>query len=312
MAYEDYEICNLAGAKIGGFGDQLGATGQISDLDDTDAISVWCNTLYPKARLKVIIDQAVNRTPCPETVKYDELDDELTQNDVAIDDISVSGTTITVTTEDDHERDTGDTLVIKGVDGTNGIRSLNGITYTITKVDATSFTLDDYEGSEDWVYTDNSGLISEAPEMGPYTYAFDLPSACQHVVRVCDELFTNIEDTRYKHRFRVILNRDSDGKILLTNEVTNADGDGVYIEYVIDQDDTDLFSDEYVEALSTLLASKLCPVVGRNEEERLKLLNEYKNRCLPELAAYNQMQQNVVAKKRTDYRGGRNSELMSI
>jgi len=260
----------------------------------------------------VFIDQAVNDTPCPETLKYDELDDELTQNDVAIDDISVSGTTITVTTEDDHERSTGDTLVIKGVDGTGGIRALNGTTYTITVVDDTSFTLDDTEGSEDWVYTDPSGLVSDAPEMGPYTYAFDLPGTCQHVVRVCDETFTNIEDTRLKHRFKVILNRDSDGKILLTNEVTNADGDGVYIEYVIDQDDPDLFSDETVEAISTLLASKLCPVVGRNEKERLKLLTEYKNRCIPELAAYNQKQQNATAKKRTDYRGGRNSELISI
>ena len=55
MAYTPEDICNLALSKIGGAGDQVSATGQITSLTDTDKVSVWCATLYPKAREQVFI-----------------------------------------------------------------------------------------------------------------------------------------------------------------------------------------------------------------------------------------------------------------
>jgi len=312
MSYSPVNICNFALAKLGGAGDQVNASGQITSLTDTDRISVWCNTMWPKVRAQVITDLAVRRAPIRGTVKMAELDDELVADDVVISDISVGaapGYAVTVTTDEVHDKVTGDTVVLKGIDGEENIGSLNGVTYTITVVDTTSFTLDTTTGDADWEYTENSGLVSRAPELGPWKYAFDLPADCIAVVRVTDETFGGDENTRRDYRFTTILNRDEDGELILTNEITNKDGDGIYIEYAIDQDDSTLFDVNIVDAMATLLGSELAPVCGRNTDMRLALFAEYRNLALPDAAAFNQGQQNNTAKARTDFRGGRSAVL---
>jgi hypothetical protein len=313
----DIYICNLAGGKLGGFGNQVSATGEISNLTATDRITVACAREYPRARQQVIVDLALMRAPIRETVKNAELDDELTGRDVVIADIVSSGNVVTVTTDEVHEKSTGDTVVLKGIDAASGVGAadvgvLNGQTYTITVVDTLNFTLDNTTGNDSFDYTADSGIVSEAPELGPWGYAFDMPSAAIAAIRVMDEEFTNDEDTRREHRFGTMLNRDDDGLIITTNELTNADGDGIYLEYAIDQTDESLFSLYTVDAIATLLASFLAPVVGRNTDVRVAQLAEYRNVSLPDAAAFNNSQINRRAKARTDFRGGRNSVLPQI
>jgi hypothetical protein len=318
MAYTAVNICNLALGKLGGAGDQVEATGQIDSLADTDRVSVWCNTLYPKAILTLITDMAIAKAPIRSTVKMAELDDELTDDDVTISDISVGAApdyTITVTTDEAHGKTTGDTVVLKGIDGDGNVGELNGTTYTITVIDTTSFTLDETTGSADYDYTEDSGTVSRAPEMGPWTYAFDLPSDCEAVVRVMDELFSTEEETRHEYRFTTVLNKDEDGMIVLTNDLTNADGDGIYIEYVkdtitaLDEDaDTGLKTKE-AEAAATILASFLAPVVGRNTQMAAALWSVYEGKSLNDAMALNQSQIDTTAKVPTDFRGGRNAVI---
>ena len=314
MADSAVDICNLGFGLLGGAGDQAGASGQISSLSDTDAVSVWANTMYPQARKKAIIDMAVRRSPFRCTVKHAELDVDLTDNDKVIQDITVSGTTITVETEEAHERSTGDTVVLKGIDGDDdeGIQTLNGSTYTITVIDSTSFTLDSTTGSESWDYTEDSGVVSDAPEMGPWTYAYDLPSACIAVIRVTDEIYYGTGLTRTDYQFDTILNRDGDGLIILTNNLTNSDGDGIYIEYAIDQTTTTLYPHEMDNLIAVYFASKIAPVVGRNSEERRKFLLEYEQLAIRNAAGFNNTQYNLRSKKKTDFRGGRRRTLHSI
>ena len=313
-SYSDVQICNLAGGMLGGFGSQISASGEIDSLTDTDAISVACAREWPRAREQVIIDLALDRSPMRETVKNAELDDELTGRDVVIEDIVSASEVVTITTDEVHEKSTGDTVFLKGIDADTGVGAadvgvLNGSTYTITVVDTLNFTLDDTTGNDDFDYVENSGVVSEAPEIGPYTYAFDAPSESITVIRVMDEIFSTDEDTRREYRFTTMLNKDDDGLIIVTNDLTNADNDGIFIEYAIDQSTPTLFQLPNVTAIATLLASYLAPTVGRNAEVRIALLTEYSNFAKPEAAAYNNKQYNRRAKRRTDLRGGRVANL---
>jgi len=314
MSYTDVEICNFAGALIGGFGDQISASGQIANFTDDDRVTTWCATMWPKARQQVIHDLAVMKAPIRETIKNAELDDELTDRDVTISDITSSSGLVTITTDEVHGKSTGDTVVLKGIDADSGVGVadvgvLNGSTYTITVTSTTVFTLDSTTGNDSFDYTEDSGIVSEAPELGPWGYAFDRPSDAIAVVRVMDESFDSDEDTRRKYRFGTMLNRDNDGTIIVTNELTNADGDGIYIEYCIDQSTPTLFALENVNAIATMLAHLLAPVVGRNTDFAMAMLAKYKGQALPDAAAFNQSQINRTAKAREDFRGGRTATL---
>ena len=147
MPFSAINICNLAGARLGGFGEQASASGQISSLAGTDAISVQCNAHYSKAIQQVIIDMAILEAPIRQTVKNAELDNELTVNDVVISDITVGAAptyTVTVTTDEVHGLTTGDTIVLKGIDGDGNISSLNGKTRIVKVTSTLIFTLNEY------------------------------------------------------------------------------------------------------------------------------------------------------------------------
>lgn len=67
------EIANLALGKVGGAGDQVSGAGQIASIDGTDRVSVWCKTLFPRARRRVISDLASLGAPFKETLMYKDL-----------------------------------------------------------------------------------------------------------------------------------------------------------------------------------------------------------------------------------------------
>jgi hypothetical protein len=206
-SYSAVDICNFAGGKLGGFGDQISASGEISNLTDTDRVTVACAREWPRAREQVIKDVALKkRAPIRETIKLAELDNELTSRDVVISNIVSASQLVTVTTKTAHGKSTGDTVVLKGIDADSGVGAadvgvLNGSTYTITVLTTTTFTLDSTTGNDSFDYTVDSGIVSEAPEMGPYTYAFDMPTDALAVYRIIDETFTTDELTRKHYRF---------------------------------------------------------------------------------------------------------------
>lgn len=308
------DIVNNAGGKIGGFGDQLGGEAFITAAlltANTDKVSIWANIKYPIIRQKVIADFAAMQCPFKETLKFADLGDDLEQNDVDIASITVGAGpdyAVTVTTDGVHGRSEDDTVFLADIEGTL-VTALNGTTKTIHVIDTTSFTLDETAGTAAWVHTEDTGIISDRPEIGQWSYAFSLPSDYHAMVRHCDESYTVKDGVRKEYQYQTILNRDSDALILLTNDLTNADADSAYIEYVIDQIDTDLFSDALAECIATLLAAELCPILGRDLKTRQQILLEYDQFTVPNAKRFNQSQFNNSAKIVPDYSGGRSQVL---
>lgn len=311
------DIANNAGGKIGGFGDQVSGEALTTAAlltADADKVSKWINIKYPVIRKKIIKDFAAMKCPFRETLKFADLGDELKQYDVAISTIVSSSTVVTVTTDKVHRRSTGDTVYLAGIlpeDDTYDIEgtlitSLNGTTPTITVIDTTSFSLDSVTGVDaTWLHEEDTGIVSYVPEIGQWNYAFNLPSDYFAMVRHCDESYTIKDGVRREYQYQTILNKDGDGLIMLTNDLTNAGADSAYIEYVIDQTTFTLFSPALEECIATLLAAELCPILGRNLEIRQRILIEYDQLAVPEAKRYNQSQFNNAAKVVTDFSGGR-------
>lgn len=313
MATGLVDIANNAGGKIGGFGDALNGealtTAALLTADD-DKINQWINIKYPTVRQKVIADFAAMQSPFKETLKYADLNDDLKQDDIAISTITSVSTVVTVTTAKVHNRTTGVTVFLADIIG-DVLFSLNGTTPTITVIDTTSFTLDDVVGVDaTWDHDEDTGIVSYVPEMGPWNYAFTLPTDYHALVRQTDEVPTVNEGVRKKYRCAVILNKDNSGLLLLTNSLTNLGGDGAYIEYCIDQTTFTLFSPAFEEVIATLLAAELCPILGRDLETRQQILIEYKAITVPEAKAYNQSQGNTSAKTVGDFSGGRSGRRL--
>ncbi len=315
MAYTVLQIVNKAGGKIGGFGDQLGGKAFLKNLTGTDKVTLWCNEVYPQVRKQVIIDLALLGCPFRETVKYADLGDDLKANDIVIADISIGVTplfTVTIETDEAHGFTTGDTVMLFDIEGTNDIDTLNNVLYDITVVTATTFTLDDIVGVSTWTYTEDSGTISEVPEIGGWKYAFNLPSDCIAVSKQLDEIFSSTTKPRQEYQQEVILNADKDGELLLTNNYSNAGGDSAFIEYAIDQETVATFKFALVECIATKLAAELCPILGKNMETRQKVETEYRMISVPNAQAFNQTQQNNSAKVVPDFLGGRAKTLRPI
>ena len=313
MSFTLLQIANMAGGKIGGFGDQLGGDAFLPGLAGTDEVTLWVNATYPKVRQKVISDLASIQCPFRETLKYADLGDDLKQNDNAIASIVV-GTTpfvVTVTTSEAHGYTTGDTVMLFHVQGTGGITSLNNKLYTITVTSTTAFTLDTIVGDAGWIHTADTGISSDCPEMGNWRYAFDLPNDFFCIVRQTDKnhctYFWFDEGNRaYREcKFQTIINKDGDGFLFLTNHLSNREHTSAFIEYCIDQTNPALFSQAFVECLVTLLAAELCPIVGKDIKTRQQMLLEYEQLSKPDAQAYNQTQFNNEAHVVSDYKGGR-------
>lgn len=314
------DIANNAAGKMGGFGDQLTGEAFVTAAQlaaNTDKVSQWINIKYPRVRQKVIADFAAMGCPFPETRKFADLGKDLKQYDIAISTIAVASTVVTITTAEAHGRATSDTVYLTDIKQDDDediddieqtlITSLNGNTETVTVVDSTSFTIATVGVDLTWVHEEGTGIVSYVPEIGQWQYAFQLPSDYFVMVRQCDETTTAKTGVRRKYPYQPILNRDGDGHILLSNDLTNADTDGAYIEYCIDQTDFTLFSPAFIECIATLLAAELCPCLNRNPEERVKLLMEYDRLTEPNAKEFNQSQYNNRAKSIPDFSGGRTS-----
>ncbi|MDD5010921.1 MAG: hypothetical protein PHQ00_02230 [Phycisphaerae bacterium] len=300
----ELEIINAAFAKLGGAGGQYGAKPFLPNLTATDTLTTQAVALLPRVRKRVIKDLAIREAPFKETLKFADLGTELTQSDIAIENIEVSGTTVTVTTEESHGLSTGDTRYLTGIRGTGGIEALNNTLKTLTIVDTTSFTLDSTTGSGNWVYTDG-GIISLVPEIGGYEYAFNLPSDCLMVVAQKNEAFVSIEEQQQTYRYDTLLNRSSNGLILITNNLSNIAGDSAFIHYVIDQATTTNFSLALIDCLVSLFAAEVCTMAGKDLKMREAQLQEYAQISIPDAMKYNLSQFNNQSKTTGNYLGDR-------
>lgn len=307
MATDSLELINAGFLKLGGAGDQFGNVPFLPNLNGNDDLTLRSIDTYARVRKKTITDLAVRKSPFKETLKYADLGDDLVQDDLDIASIAVGADPfpVTVTTSEAHGLTTEDTRYITGVRGSGGISALNNTLKTITVVDTTSFTLDETIGTADWSHTGNTGKVSKVPEIGGWTYAFDLPSDCIAVARQLDEAFASSTKNRQEYRFDTILNRARDGKILVTNRLSNSEADSAFIEYCIDQETTTLFSYALEECIICLFAAEICPVSGKDLEVRVALMQEYLQITLPNALAYNGSQSDNMAKQIQSYLSSR-------
>lgn len=302
------DIANNAGYRLGGFGDQLDGSGEVTAVQlaaNADPVSKVINTKYPIVRKRVIKQFASLKTPFNETQKYADLGDDLIQDDVVIESLVVVAGVVTFTTSKAHSLSVSDTRFLSDLRGTL-VTSLNGTTKTIATVPSTTtFTLTGVVGTAAWVYTDSSGRISKVPEVNGYMYAFTLPSDYFAMVRQTDEVKRVNTSIPKQYQHKTIANRDSDGLLLLTNNLTNCGSDSAYIEYVIDLTSFTLFSPELEETISQLLAAEIAPLMGKSTEFRQGLLLEYREVTIPDSQRQIQSQSDSHTRIINDLSGGR-------
>ena len=128
-------------------------------------------------------------------------------------------------------------------------------------------------------FKDLGAELSDPPEIGQYQYAFNLPGDCLEVVRQFNESHMQ-ERARQgpvpvEHQWETVANSAGTGKILLTNILSNLDGDSAFIEYVIDTPNTGSFSEELIDCIATLLAVEVGLIVGAREDLRKDMLLQY-------------------------------------
>jgi hypothetical protein len=132
-------------------------------------------------------------------------------------------------------------------------------------------------------YADLGDESSFSGEKAEWEYVWDLPSNCLDVIRVTDEYYH-----RVNYRYEVKQDK------IFTNFYTNEDRDSIYIEYVKNETDGDVFSDEVVEAMATLLSSLLAPRIISGERGDFisdKQYEKYEKVVLPTSMGINRAKQ---------------------
>lgn len=171
-------------------------------------------------------------------------------------------------------------------------------------------------------FLDLGAAIADAslPEIGNYSYAFNLPNTVLAVVRQFNEDSIASRDrrayrtteTEVNYQWEVMANLAGTGKILVTDTLSNADQDSAFIEHVIDTPATGGFTEGMVDCIATLLASEVAPVVGREMDASDRMLMRYervakKNAIRENLAGFNHS-----ARQTTNYRGGRSQTITGV
>lgn len=172
-----------------------------------------------------------------------------------------------------------DTLTITALGDGSKTSDLCDLFYTPSRTE----TLSRMQPQECSEYEDLGSESSSTMEKAEWTYIFDLPSDCLSVIRQTDEKYHKIN---YDHEVKL--------SKLLTHALTNEDGDSAYIEYVVNETNGSVFSEETVNAISIKLASYLAPRISGKEwgwKRREQLLDEYERLALPVAKGLNRRQQ---------------------
>ena len=228
------EVCNLALGKLGGAGDALGGNAFITDIDDDDKVSSWCNLVFPRIRRRVITDLAVAVAPFRSTVRFASLSAEL--------------------------------------------------------------------------------AAANLPETGNWEHAFNLPVDTLAVVCQFDEENISLRRqsnayttpiTSMKYQWEMIANKDASGMIFLTDNLTDADQESAFIEYVIDTPNVLTWNEEMIDCVATLLASEVAPIIGRDMESSQLMLAQYLSVALPKAKQINKRGFDNRSRGVPNFKGGR-------
>lgn len=154
------------------------------------------------------------------------------------------------------------------------------------------------------------------PEIGQWAYAFNIPNNCLSLVaQINEDSLSNTTLPRKKYRCEPIANKTNNGRILLTNELSNHELDSAFIEYVADVTNVAAYSTPLINCIVILLASELCSYLNKDGKLRQSLLIEYEQLTKKNAMKFNQKQFNnyettdtlYTKKGRGSYLGGRSS-----
>jgi len=159
--------------------------------------------------------------------------------------------------------------------------------------------------------------LDTTPDIGQWEHAFTLPGDCLEVVSQFDEnlIAARTQSRPYQVRAQVeyqwemVADATGNGKILLTNTLSNTDRDSAFIEIIVDTPNTTSFSEEMIDCIATLLASEVAPVIGRDMEASNVMLAKYEQVVMPNAQAENQRGFNNTARSIPDWGGGRSKVL---
>lgn len=167
---------------------------------------------------------------------------------------------------------------------------------------------------ETLMYKDLGGENADPPETGGWEYAFNLPGNVLLVTKQVDWNFkttqSSITDKPKVYRFDVIY--EGTTKILITNDLTNEDGDSAFVQYAFDLKPTGNFSPGMINCIATLLASELAATIGLTDEKRVNLLAEYNAVAIPDAMIFNQAQGNSYARTIQNLKAGRSEFLPGV
>lgn len=151
-------------------------------------------------------------------------------------------------------------------------------------------------------YYKDLGSESSILEQADWEHVFALPSDCLKVMRQIHEEAHQVD---YDHK--VLQSK------LLTNVLSNSAGDSAYIEYIKNETNADVFSQECVNALVIKGAAELAPQIIKGNDgykRRDFLLEEFETLVLPTNMGINHSQQYNRGFRRTKFHilGGRYSK----
>ena len=158
------------------------------------------------------------------------------------------------------------------------------------------------------------------PEIGAYKYAFNLTGDCLTVVRqfLEDSIATRdrraYRETAIEVNFQwdVIANEAGSGKILVTDTLSNSAATSAFIEHVIDTPNTGGFTEGMIDCIATLLASEVCPMIGRDIDTAERMLVKYERIAKPFAIRENLAGFNHAARTKSNHRGGRNRSITTL
>jgi hypothetical protein len=166
-------------------------------------------------------------------------------------------------------------------------------------------------------FLDLGTALDTTPEIGQWDYAFTLPGDCLMVVSQFDEDQIAIRKqarpyqvrSQVEYQWEMVADTAGNGKILLTDTLSNTARDSAFIEFIIDTPNTGSFSEEMIDCIATLMASEVAPIIGRDMEASNVILAKYEQVVLPNAQAANQRGFNNTARSQRDWSGGRSKTL---
>jgi len=115
-------------------------------------------------------------------------------------------------------------------------------------------------------------------EKGAWSYAYDLPS--DYLGR-CRVLHQDLHQST-KSRNSVEYDHQVVQGAVLSNVLTNSDGDGIFIEYIFDLETVTDFDEAFEEAFVLKFAGEMAPaLLADKNETRWRLQREYEDLVLP-------------------------------